>query len=167
MVCSRREASVCTVIAVVEYCTTEWSLLGRSTTGLGKRECGCDCESDRWESDYWGILITELWAVYEGLRHAWELGFKRLVIEIDNNDVASICNGSSTTLAQICKERNRFADKFATLGRVQDGTVYALPPSAMTVIVVDEKRWWEEQLSVASYSLLELWMYYYGYFFPI
>ncbi|KAK8643792.1 hypothetical protein V6N13_013070 [Hibiscus sabdariffa] len=45
-------------------------------------------------------LIADLWAVYDELRHTWESGFRRVELETDNREVASICDGSSSTLAR-------------------------------------------------------------------
>ncbi|KAK9012817.1 hypothetical protein V6N11_040850 [Hibiscus sabdariffa] len=38
--------------------------------------------------------------VCDGLRHAWEVGFRSIELETDNKEVASICNGSSSTLTR-------------------------------------------------------------------
>ncbi|KAK8599942.1 hypothetical protein V6N12_049808 [Hibiscus sabdariffa] len=84
------------------------------------------------------VLEQELWAICDGLRHAWEVSFRRVVLETDNKEVASICNGLSSTLDrsalvsmihdllrrswhvrvyQVCRERNSIADKLARMGR--------------------------------------------------
>ncbi|KAK8596487.1 hypothetical protein V6N12_064973 [Hibiscus sabdariffa] len=88
-------SNVCAVIVVVELCAMNWSLLGRSAVGLESWLFGFS-----WYIGRSLVLVAKLWAMYEGLRHAWELGFRCLVIETDNNEVASICNGSSVALAQ-------------------------------------------------------------------
>ncbi|KAK8526374.1 hypothetical protein V6N12_020846 [Hibiscus sabdariffa] len=46
------------------------------------------------------VLFVELWAVCDGLRHVWEAGFMCIELKIDNKEVTSICNGSSSTFAR-------------------------------------------------------------------
>ncbi|KAL4296103.1 hypothetical protein GQ457_12G019320 [Hibiscus cannabinus] len=104
------------------------------------------------------LLLAELWAIRDGFRHAWELGFRKIVLETDNKETANICNGSSKTLAgsilvsaihelrrrswevrviHVSRERNEVADRLASLGREQtlEGEVLAAPPSALVDMV--------------------------------
>ncbi|KAK8527169.1 hypothetical protein V6N12_054393 [Hibiscus sabdariffa] len=48
----------------------------------------------------------------------------------------------------VCKDRNGVVDKIASLGRHQtmEGVVFVVPPSAMEVLVADEKQRCGERL---------------------
>ncbi|KAK9019570.1 hypothetical protein V6N11_054088 [Hibiscus sabdariffa] len=119
------------------------------------------------------VLIVELLAVRDGLRHAWELGFRYIELETDNKEVANICNGSSKTLARsalveaihelrqrkwqtcishVCREKNEVADKLACLGKQQSlkGVMFVVPPDVVIDLVDDEQRSWGMRLLVAA-----------------
>ncbi|GMI74428.1 hypothetical protein HRI_001112100 [Hibiscus trionum] len=45
------------------------------------------------------VLMSELWAVYDTLLHAWRLGFRKVWLESDNLEVMRILKGESTALS--------------------------------------------------------------------
>ncbi|KAK8593044.1 hypothetical protein V6N12_045133 [Hibiscus sabdariffa] len=111
------------------------------------------------------VLLAELWAIRDGLRHAWDLGFRYIELETDNKEVANLCNGLSETLAKsilvegihelrqrewqtcisyVCRERNAVADKLASLGRYQslEGLMFVIPPDVVVELVGTEQCRW-------------------------
>ncbi|KAK9006914.1 hypothetical protein V6N11_019244 [Hibiscus sabdariffa] len=93
---------------------------------------------------------------------------QRLITECEE-EVASICNGLTTTLGhsalvmairnlqrrqwlvRVCyvgRDRNPVADNLAALGRSQsmEGVVYAIPPSTLAVLAAEEKRRREDHI---------------------
>ncbi|KAL4386567.1 hypothetical protein GQ457_09G022170 [Hibiscus cannabinus] len=44
------------------------------------------------------VLLAELWAIHDGLLHAWSRGFRRIEIESDNLEVVRIVTSISTAL---------------------------------------------------------------------
>ncbi|KAL4377558.1 hypothetical protein GQ457_02G015650 [Hibiscus cannabinus] len=163
----------------------KYSWNGKQLRRKGKLVCGWGIfrdDSGAWFSGFTrrigrcSVLLTELWAVHDELRHAWELEFRNFVLETDNKEVANICNGSSHTLArsilvsaihelwrrdwEICilhvsRERNEVADRLAYLDRqTLGGEVFAAPPSALVDLVdLEQRRWQERSLTTSSHCL--------------
>ncbi|KAL4308759.1 hypothetical protein GQ457_01G025350 [Hibiscus cannabinus] len=44
------------------------------------------------------VLVDVLWAAIDTLFHAWGLGFRQVVLELDNNNVVKILQGTSMVL---------------------------------------------------------------------
>ncbi|KAK8550128.1 hypothetical protein V6N12_038858 [Hibiscus sabdariffa] len=104
------------------------------------------------------VLMAELWAMYDGLRHAWEAGFRNIEIESDNKEVVNICNGTSSALKvsvlvshivellkrewrinvkHVSRSCNAVADLLAKLGQQgsMQGFRFATPPAAVAFAV--------------------------------
>ncbi|KAK9024491.1 hypothetical protein V6N11_004651 [Hibiscus sabdariffa] len=111
------------------------------------------------------VLLAELWAIYDGLRLAWETGFRQVVVDSDNMEAVSIVNRSSLVLARsalvqsiwilmqqdwlvkvghVPREENAAAHELAALDRRpdKDGRVLVVPPGAVASIVDREQRRW-------------------------
>ncbi|KAK8998243.1 hypothetical protein V6N11_083634 [Hibiscus sabdariffa] len=102
-----------------------------------------------------------------------ETGFRHIVLETDNKEVASICNGSSSTLARsalvwtihdlqqrcwqvrvshVCRVRNGVDDKLDSLGRqhIQQGRIFVVLPGPVAMLVAEEQQLWEEWRAVGA-----------------
>ncbi|KAL4377614.1 hypothetical protein GQ457_02G023990 [Hibiscus cannabinus] len=108
------------------------------------------------------VLMAELWAMYDGLRHAWEAGFRNIEFESDNKEVVHICNGTSSTfkdsilvvhivellqrdwrihVKHVSRSCNTVADLLAKLGQQgsMQGCRFATPPAAIASVVAEEQ----------------------------
>ncbi|KAL4290587.1 hypothetical protein GQ457_14G001500 [Hibiscus cannabinus] len=108
------------------------------------------------------VLMAELWAVHDMLKHAWNLGFRHVEIEIDNSEVHAIFSGKSMAFhgnsvvqvvhslialdwvvrfSLIRRDHNRVADALAKLSRGQpvSETLYAAPPASVHELLTADK----------------------------
>ncbi|KAL4311419.1 hypothetical protein GQ457_01G030350 [Hibiscus cannabinus] len=119
------------------------------------------------------VLMAELWAVLEGLRHAWSLSYRKVELETDNKEVAwgyiaDILGRSSSSLQMsvlvaeifewlrkdwevvvrwISRERNGVADSLAAMGRLhgRSGVGFVAPPGGIMARLDKERdRWLSE-----------------------
>ncbi|KAL4354521.1 hypothetical protein GQ457_06G016340 [Hibiscus cannabinus] len=88
------------------------------------------------------VLIAELWAIHEGLMHAWSRGYRQVELESDSLEAVRLVLSSSPEVAvcglvlsikgwlskvwqvriqHVSREGNRVADRMATKGRMQRG----------------------------------------------
>ncbi|KAK8658742.1 hypothetical protein V6N13_036939 [Hibiscus sabdariffa] len=127
----------------------------------------------------YSVLLAELWAIYDGLNHAWDAGFQRVTVESDNKEAICIINRMSLTLdcsvlvqsiqalmqrdwlVKVChvpREENAAADKLVALGKGcgLDGRIFVVPPGAVASIVEhDQRRWMEERSREAMVAVVE------------
>ncbi|KAK8542189.1 hypothetical protein V6N12_014792 [Hibiscus sabdariffa] len=112
--------------------------------------------------------VIELWAIYDGLRLAWEAGFRQVVVDYDNMEGVFIVNRGSPVLARsalvqsiwmlrqrdwlvkvdhVLRDENAATHELATLGRRddKDRRVLVAPPGAVASIVEREQRCWLEE----------------------
>ncbi|KAL4385529.1 hypothetical protein GQ457_15G002390 [Hibiscus cannabinus] len=88
------------------------------------------------------LLVAELWAIHEGLMHAWSRGYRRVELESDslkavrlvlsNSPEVTVCGLVlsikgwlskvwQVRIQHVYREGNRVADRMATKGRMQRG----------------------------------------------
>ncbi|KAK8580071.1 hypothetical protein V6N12_070357 [Hibiscus sabdariffa] len=108
------------------------------------------------------VLMAEIWAVHDMLKHAWSLGYRQVEVETDNSKVYAIVSGKSMALhgnsvvqavqslfaldwdihfSLVNRDHNRVTDALARLSRGQliSETLYtAPPPSVRELITVDK-----------------------------
>ncbi|KAK8476512.1 hypothetical protein V6N11_074061 [Hibiscus sabdariffa] len=125
------------------------------------------------------VLLADLWAIYDGLNLAWDVGFRRVDVDSDNMEAVCIINRMSPTfgrsalvqsiwsliqrdwlvkVSHVPREENVAADKLATLGRGygKDGRVFVVPPGVVASIVGhDQRRWMEERSRGADVAVVE------------
>ena len=95
---------------------------GASKGNLGKARCGglIRDETGRWLGGFTsklGIcnaLTVELWGVLHGLNLAWELGFRKIILEIDSQVVTFVLNKKTCPFPKI---RSLLLDYFVLLRR--------------------------------------------------
>ncbi|KAL4341856.1 hypothetical protein GQ457_08G018880 [Hibiscus cannabinus] len=108
------------------------------------------------------VLMTELWAVHDMLKHAWSLRFRHVEIEIDNSEVHAIFLGKSiafhgNSVVQVVhslialdwivrfslvrRDHNKVTDALAELSRGQpiSETLYAAPPASVHELLTADK----------------------------
>ncbi|KAL4376633.1 hypothetical protein GQ457_02G015780 [Hibiscus cannabinus] len=108
------------------------------------------------------VLLAELWAIHDGLLHAWSRGFRRIEIESDNLEAVRIVTSVSTALREsdlvlsikrwLCKDwrvqvqyvgrgNNRVADRLAAKGRwlSHEPIVFLTAPDDVINLVEDDK----------------------------
>ncbi|KAK9015955.1 hypothetical protein V6N11_007042 [Hibiscus sabdariffa] len=115
------------------------------------------------------VIVAELWAISDGLRHAWNGGFRRVELETDNAEATNICNGLSPALQHnvlvsvihdlllrswqvrihhVGRSGNAVADKLARLGQqyMLQGSYFTTPPVEVVGLVGEEQQRWEDRM---------------------
>ncbi|KAK9008211.1 hypothetical protein V6N11_075113 [Hibiscus sabdariffa] len=108
---------------------------------------------------------SELWAVLDGLRHAWAVNCRRVELETDNKEVERILKHDSESLGasalvmsihewlrkdwvvivrHVPRECNGVADSLAALGRDYgwQGSTFPTPPWGIVHRLDDERQQW-------------------------
>ncbi|KAK9021462.1 hypothetical protein V6N11_011449 [Hibiscus sabdariffa] len=111
------------------------------------------------------VLLAELWAVLDGLRHAWAVNCRRVELETDNKEVERILKHDSESLGasalvmaihewlrkdwvvfvrHVPRECNGVADSLAALGRDYgwQGSTFPAPPRGIVHRLDDERQQW-------------------------
>ncbi|KAE8705458.1 hypothetical protein F3Y22_tig00110429pilonHSYRG01311 [Hibiscus syriacus] len=86
----------------------------------------------------WSVLNAELWAIYDVLLHAWDLGVKKIIVETDSALAVDLINKSGRSndsvmilllirtvinrswevqVVHVYREANKVADKPAAMAR--------------------------------------------------
>ncbi|GMJ04404.1 hypothetical protein HRI_004109600 [Hibiscus trionum] len=107
------------------------------------------------------VLMVELWAAYESLKHAWDYGCRFVDFETDNTMVAGILNMRTDVLSEnglvqrlrdlmghdwdssvryVPRDANMVADKMASLAHDWSfcGKTWFRPPPEVEVLVLDD-----------------------------
>ncbi|KAK8523532.1 hypothetical protein V6N12_048050 [Hibiscus sabdariffa] len=115
------------------------------------------------------MIVAELWAISDGLQHAWDGGFRHVELETDSAEAANICNGLSTALQHsilvlaihellqrswqvrirhVSRSGNAVDDKLARLGQqyMLQGSYFAAPPVEVVSLVGEEQQRWEDHM---------------------
>ncbi|KAL4353303.1 hypothetical protein GQ457_06G005280 [Hibiscus cannabinus] len=106
-------------------------------------------------------LLAELWAIHDGLLHAWDSGYARVELESDCLEAVRIINSESralegsalvssfvgvisrdwtVTVTHVGRGRNRVADALAARGRDlgAGGMLFLAPPNALVSLIEEE-----------------------------
>ncbi|KAK8483501.1 hypothetical protein V6N11_065382 [Hibiscus sabdariffa] len=84
------------------------------------------------------VLLAELWAVLDGLRHAWAVNYRRVELETDNKEDWVV------VVKYAPRECNGVADSLAALGRDSgwQGSTFSVPPGAIVHRLDVERQQW-------------------------
>ncbi|KAK9045185.1 hypothetical protein V6N11_059074 [Hibiscus sabdariffa] len=108
------------------------------------------------------VLMAEMWAVHDMLKHAWSLGYRRVEVETDISEVHAIASGESMALhgnsvvqavhsllaldwdvrfSLVNRNHNRVMDALVRLSHEQpiSETLYASPPPGVRELVITDK----------------------------
>ncbi|KAK9012089.1 hypothetical protein V6N11_040159 [Hibiscus sabdariffa] len=88
-------------------------------------------------------IIVELWAIHEGLIHAWSCGYRRVELKSDSLEAVQIATSASAVMKEnsLVLSINRVADKLAAKGRALKLSivVFTVVPGDVRDLVDDER----------------------------
>ncbi|KAK8607827.1 hypothetical protein V6N13_023277 [Hibiscus sabdariffa] len=146
-----------------------WLMGGQQWGGVFRDEAGVWLLGFARSIGRCSVIVVELWTISDGLRHAWDGGFRRVELETNNAEAANICNGLSSTLQHgvlvstihdllqrswqvrirhVGRSGNAVADKLARLGQqcMLQGSYFAAPAVEVVGLVGEEQHRWEDHM---------------------